>query len=121
MVCSLKVINNRNIILASGGVQEIRLWDVSDFSCIGVLSGHTSWINVLEVVNSNGHILLVSGGDDKSIMFYNFQTKKLVHTLTCQRPVVSLQPFHKEGRTYIASAYHNDDRVKLWTEIERNK
>lgn len=65
--------------LASGGLDKtIKIWELSTWTMVRRLTGHTGAVNVLEVL-TNGY--LASGSSDKTIKLWNVNTALMISNI----------------------------------------
>jgi WD40 repeat protein len=93
-----------------GSPQNIQLWNISDQSLVGELSGHTGIVFRL-VWTANG-TRLASGSYDDTIRIWDTATKKELHQLRGHRgPVGDLQ-FRADGKELLSGG--NDGTLRFW-------
>ena len=73
------VISNDGEIASANGEAEINLWQVNTGKKVGILKGHTERVTCL-AISCDGRIL-ISGGQDKTIKFWDLQERKIIRTL----------------------------------------
>jgi platelet-activating factor acetylhydrolase IB subunit alpha len=66
--------------LASGSRDRtVRLWKITEASCIAVFNAHENWVRSVLIHPSGNYIL--SASDDKSIRVFDIQNKRCLRTL----------------------------------------
>ena len=66
--------------LASGGRdRSVRLWSVSNASCLAVFTTHENWVKGVMIHPSGNY--LVSGGDDRTIRVFDIKANRCLRTL----------------------------------------
>jgi platelet-activating factor acetylhydrolase IB subunit alpha len=66
--------------LASGGRDRtVRLWSISNASCLAVFTSHENWVKGVLIHPSGNY--LVSGGDDRTIRVFDIKANRCLRTL----------------------------------------
>ena len=68
--------------MATGSIDTtIKLWNVEKLNCVATLSGHKSHVyGLIELPNK----ILCSGSHDRSIKFWDYESKALKDTMTSE-------------------------------------
>lgn len=72
-------------------------------------TAHEGWVNALDI-SSNGS-LLVTGGNDQKLCFWNLSSGKLQQTCPVPAPISALA-FNSQGTLLASGSY--DHRIQLW-------
>jgi len=99
-----------NRVMVSGGYDRtVRVWDMSDYRMLRVLSGHDGAVRSV-AINSGGELIL-SGGDDHNACVWSKDAPQPAYRLPHDQPVrhTAVHPALPIGATGC-----RDGRVKLW-------
>lgn len=88
----------------------VRLWDPVRRRQLGVLTGHTDFVN--DVAFSPDGRTVVSGGDDLTVRLWDVAGQRQVAALSGHTGAVRGVVFSPDGRTVASSG--NDGTVRLW-------
>jgi WD40 repeat protein len=96
--------------IASGGKDHmVRLWDIENEKCLGILPG-TDW--VWSVAFSPDGKTLASGGDDHMVRFWDIESGKCFRTLQVHANTVWSVAFSPDGMTIASGS--EDQTIRLW-------
>ena len=65
------------VIASSDGI--LRLWDLESYRCIGILEGHTAWVNAVKVY-ANG-TRCISAASDHTLRVWDLENHECVYVL----------------------------------------
>jgi WD40 repeat protein/uncharacterized caspase-like protein len=108
------------VIYSAGTDREIKVWDASHPESDhpkAILSGHLKYV-LSTKISSNGKIL-ISGGGDKSINIWNFETDKLAGRLVGHTSDVESLAFTPNNRFIISAS--EDKSVRIWSVDEQKE
>jgi WD40 repeat protein len=97
--------------LASGSWdKQIRLWQVSNGSCVHVLLGHAHVVTVLSF--SGDSSLFVSGSRDESVRLWNTRTGACENVMLGHRGSITALAISRDGSCIVSGS--EDRTVRLW-------
>ena len=96
--------------LASGGLKDIRLWNLATGKELRTIWGHRD--AVLSVAFSPDGQTLASGSLDETIKLWNLATGKELRTLSGHTSLVDSVAFSPDGQTLASGS--SDNTIKLW-------
>jgi WD40 repeat protein len=100
------------IVLAIGGEKNnIELWDLSAGKTLGLLEGHTDWINCL-TFNADGK-LLASGSHDGTVRMWDVQARKQILSISATPAPPANSPAPPINRV-LAIALNPDGKQIAW-------
>lgn len=73
---SISVSNGKHCVIASGD-QSLSVYNLSNFTKVGVLIGNQCWINTISKIPCNN--ILISGSDDKTIRLWDCTNKRQIY------------------------------------------
>lgn len=107
-VWSLRFSPVDRVLASASGDKTIRVWSLTDWTCVKVLEGHTGSVKSLAWVRGGLHV--VSGGDDGLLKCWLVKTSECVGTWTV--------PVHEAGGQVEAEAVDEDEAEavgeKVW-------
>lgn len=101
---------NCNYVATGSTDRSVRLWDVSNGSCVRYFTGHKAKVYALAFSTCGKY--LVSAGGDKCIYFWDISRGCLVTKLVAHHDTVHSLAFSRDGT--ILSSGGGDDCVILW-------
>ena len=109
----LAVTYNRQIAVANGKA-EIELWQLDTGKKIALLKGHTKKVTCL-AISPNGRTL-ISGSLDKTIRFWNLETKKIIRTYggCFDGHLSEITTLVLSGNEQSLISYDADNLLKIW-------
>eukprot|EP00828_Plagiopyla_frontata_P048307 TRINITY_DN9219_c0_g1_i2.p1 TRINITY_DN9219_c0_g1~~TRINITY_DN9219_c0_g1_i2.p1 ORF type:complete len:582 (-),score=100.39 TRINITY_DN9219_c0_g1_i2:88-1833(-) len=109
------VLNPRDYnILASASLDKtLKVWNLASTgkNAHFTLTGHQSGVNTLDYYKGDKPYI-ISGGDDKLIKIWDYQTKICIHTLEGHQNNISFVMFHPEIPIILSTA--EDGILKIW-------
>ena len=87
----------------------IRLWSTEDFSNVGQLEGHTSFIRSMAVINSNKDLILTVS-DDKTIKLWDTKSRRVLKSQAMANKLLHVLVSEKEQLCAVAD---EDNRVTI--------
>jgi predicted NACHT family NTPase len=99
-------------MFASGGIDGIRLWDITKKQIVSKeLVGHSLGVNTV-AFSPDGNTL-ASGSDDNTIILWDISTQQPIgEPLTGHSGSISSLAFSPDGKILVSGS--SDDTVKLW-------
>ncbi|KAE8264403.1 hypothetical protein A4X09_0g6977 [Tilletia walkeri] len=99
---------NDDAIIVSGSCdRDVRVWDVKTKRCKFVLSGHTSTVRCLKVLD--GRPIAVSGSRDTNLRIWDLSTGKLLYL--CAGHTGSVRCLEAAGDRVVSGSYDNTCRI----------
>lgn len=97
-------------ILASGGLDGIRLWDLQNKLPLATLASFDNAIYSL-AISPNSQIL--ASGDNKGIIkLWDIQSRKLITQFNAHSEIITRLVFTPDGQTLVSSS--RDKTIKIW-------
>lgn len=90
----------------------IKVWQLDANQPNFTLSGHERGVNCVDYYSGGDKPYLISGGDDRLVKVWDYQSKACVQTLTGHTQNISLACFHPELPIIITGS--EDGTVRLW-------
>lgn len=109
-VLSVKYNPNGEILAGGDNRNRIQVWNASTGQYLGVLLGHSGWVN--SVAFSPDGKTLVSGSKDKTVKLWDLKTATELHTFNGHSDEVNSVTFSLDGRIIASGA--NDGAIKFW-------
>ncbi|CRG98852.1 U5 snrnp-specific protein, putative [Plasmodium relictum] len=94
-------------ICSASADHNLCLWDIENESKIKSFKGHTSIVNALDIINYN---LFVSCSDDCTLKFWDFRSKKSIHTIKHDFPLLAVCS-DKKGEFIYTSCVDNTIKI----------
>ena len=99
-----------NLAASTGRDQTIRVWNIDERKCVGVLEGHYDWVRSLAMTSDSKFI--VSGSWDMSVRVWNLSTGQTVRKFDEKVKSLTQIALNPQGRT-VAIA-NGQGSVVLW-------
>jgi len=99
-----------NTIVSAGRDQTIRIWNIDQRKCVGVLEGHYDWVRSLAITSDAKFV--VSGSWDMSVRVWNLATGQTVRKFEEKVKSLTQIALNPQGRT-VAIA-NGQGSVLLW-------
>ncbi|KAL9934143.1 hypothetical protein V8E36_007225 [Tilletia maclaganii] len=100
---------NEDAIIVSGSCdRDVRVWDLKTKRCNFVLSGHTSTVRCLKVLD--GRPIAISGSRDHSLRIWDLKTGQLRHL--CSGHTESVRCLEAAGNRVVSGSY--DHTCRIW-------
>ena len=100
-------------VLSGSADQTIRVWRISTGECEQILSGHTSWITCLTLLDAK-QMLVASGSSDSRIKIWDLKKKrgKCLRTFECQTNWITCLEVAMNTHELVSG--FRDGRIKVW-------
>ena len=97
-------------LVAATNAGTIRLWRISDWQSVGLLTGHSGGVGSI-AFSADGR-WLASGSNDQTVRIWDADSGRIVHILRAHSHLVKSVAFSPDG-TKLASG-SRDNRVRVW-------
>ncbi|CAD6934178.1 unnamed protein product, partial [Tilletia caries] len=99
---------NEDAIIVSGSCdRDVRVWNIKTRQCTFVLSGHTSTVRCLKVLD--GRPIAISGSRDTNLRIWDLVTGRLLHL--CVGHSGSVRCLEAAGNRIVSGSYDNTCRI----------
>jgi U3 small nucleolar RNA-associated protein 13 len=111
-------VTGKGVVLTGSGDKTIKLWSLSDYTCVRTFEGHSnsvlkvSWLNMAGAASSKGPIQFASAGGDGLVKVWDANSGEADCTLDNHEDRVWALTVHPETNTIVSGS--GDSTVTLW-------